>query len=301
MPNSKITIIDGGVGTEISRRGLPLHPSYWSAAAHMTHPDTMLQIHIDFINAGADIISANTFMAGRHILAAGGLKDFEVINKKAIQLAKTARTESGNENLQVAGTLSTLPPLDQADDISRGKQIEINYRDQASLLAESGADILLVEMLFDSESAASLLSACCDTGLPVWAGVSATTIPNTEALMTFRQQGKLEKLPHETFDSLIKTVVDFPVAALGVMHTEVKLMPSALNTLKKRWQGRTLAYAKTGLATNHDWEFERVIDADEYSEIMSDWVDTYGLDIIGGCCGMSPALIDALSKRIHNR
>jgi len=297
MPKSKITIIDGGVGTEISKRGIPLHPSYWSATAHMTHPDTVLQIHTDFINAGADIISANTFMAGRHILAAGGLKEFEVINKKAVQLAKTARSE--NENLLVAGTLSTLPPLDQADDLPRGKQIETNFRDQAFLLAESGADILLVEMLFDSESADSLLSACCDTGLPVWAGVSATTIPNTETLMTFRQQGKLEKLPHETFDSLIKTVVEFPVAALGVMHTEVKLMPSALSALEKRWQGRTLAYAKTGLASSHDWEFEQVIDADEYSEIMTDWVNSYDLGIIGGCCGMSPAHIYALSKRFH--
>ena len=299
MSTDKIMIIDGGVGTEISRRGIPLHPCYWSAAAHITHPDIVLEIHQDFIHAGADIISANTFMAGRHILAAGGLNEFEEINKQAIDIAKEARHLSGDDKLIIAGTLSTLPPLNQADDIPRGKQIEENFRDQANLLAESGADILLVEALFDSESAASMIAACCETGLPVWVGLSATVVPDSEILMTFRQPGTLEKLPHETFDNLLETVIDFPIDVLGVMHTDTSLMPAALTALLQVWKGRKMAYPKTGLATRHDWEFCDLIEESDYTALMAKWVKDYSLTIVGGCCGMSPGHISTLSNKLR--
>lgn len=294
-----VTIIDGGVGTEISRRGLPLHPVYWSAMAHMSHPETVLQIHADYIEAGADVISANTFMAGRHILAAGGISEFEAVNRGAIDIARQAVQQSGRNELKVAGTLSTLPPLDRAHDILRGKDIEANYRAQAELLADSGADLLIAEALFNSESAAPLIDACCGTGLPVWVGLSVSTLPGDETLMTFRQPGKLEELEHETLDQLLDTVTSFPVDILGIMHTAVEIMPRSLEALEKKWPGRKLAYAKTGHGTTHDWEFERIIDAEEYADLAADWVETYDLDVIGGCCGMSPKHISTLTRRLR--
>ncbi len=299
MASKQVAIIDGGVGTEISRRGIPLHPVYWSAAAHVEHPDIVSAIHLDYINAGVDIISTNTFMTGRHVLEAGGRNDFKEINLKAIELAKMARQLSGKDHLKIAGTLSPTARMDQANGLPRGKEIENNFRDQASLLADSGADVLLVEMLFDSESAASLLDACCDTGLPVWAGLSATKMPGKETLMTFRQPGKHESLAHETFDNLIKTVIEFPIEVLGAMHTDVKLMPEALRSIRNHWSGTILAYAKTGTATDHDWEFSDVINEIEYADIISDWVDEFDISIVGGCCGTSPAHIKALVKRLN--
>ena len=298
---AEITIIDGGVGTEISRRGVPLHPVYWSALAQLTHPQLLLQIHRDYIDAGADIVSANTFMAGRHVLAAGGESRFELINRAAIDIALEARRESARAGLRVAGTLSTLPPLDRAQDIPRGPEIDENYRAQAQLLANCGADLLIAEALFDSDSAASLIDACCATGLPVWVGVSTNTLPGSDEPMTFRQPGKLQKIEHETLEQLLDTVCAFPVDTVGIMHTAVELMPRALELLRQKWPGKKLAYAKTGEGTSHDWLFEKIVGADEYAELAAGWVEDYGLAVIGGCCGMSPDHIAALAQRYSRR
>ncbi len=301
MENSKVMVIDGGVGTEISRRGIPLHPVYWSAVAHIEHSDLVRDIHLDYINAGADIISTNTFMAGRHLLEAGGRDDFEEVNRKAVAIAKSAKNMSRRKHLKIAGTLSPTARLDRAHKLPRGKKTDRNFRDQATLLTESGVDVLLVELLFDSESANGLLEACCDTGLPVWAGVSATKVVGCDTLMTFRQPGKhAELLPHETFENLLETVSKFPLDVLGVMHTDVTLMQESLHAVRDYWTGKMLAYAKTGIATDHDWEFSDIIDEVNYADLVAGWIHQFDVSIVGGCCGTRPSHISALVKKVNN-
>ena len=72
----KIVIMDGGTGTEISRRGVAIHPELsWSGNANITHPDLVRDIHRDYILAGAEIIITNTFSTSRATLANDGLSE----------------------------------------------------------------------------------------------------------------------------------------------------------------------------------------------------------------------------------
>ena len=104
---SKIHVIDGGVGTELQRRGVAMNPAYWSAAASLDHPDILLQVHRDYLAAGATVISTNTFMAGRHVLRAGGRSDFAAINRHAVEIAAQARDAFTTSNSLIAGSMST--------------------------------------------------------------------------------------------------------------------------------------------------------------------------------------------------
>lgn len=296
--NLPIKIIDGAVGTELQRRGLPMNPACWSANSHIGHPEVLLQIHRDYLAAGATVISTNTFMAGRHVLEAGGLDNFYQINRGAVELAKKARADAAGDDVLIAGTLSTLPPLNQANDIPRGKQVERNFEQQASLLAEAGVDVLLVEMLLDSESAASMLRACCDTGLPVWAGLSAMRDTATDRIMTFRQAGKLADLEHESFDSLLDTVCGYPVDIVGVMHTELDLMIPALRAVTLKWRGPLLAYAKIGNADQQNWDFEQAELPDNYATQARQWTEDFPIRVVGGCCGTQPEHVRALSEQL---
>lgn len=289
-----VIIIDGGIGSEISRQGVPLNPCFSSATAHVTHPELVTEVHRQYVLAGADVISTNTFMAGRHVLAAGGVDDFEEVNRKAVAVAQAARSQAGNTSLIVAGSLSVLAGLNQASKLPRGKQVRQNYLDQARILVDSGADVLLAEMLFDSRSANDLLEACSLVGVPVWAGISACRVAGNPALMAFRRPGAYEEEPHETFEDLVSVVSRFELDALGVMHTDVELMPEALAKVKDKWPGKLLAYAKTGVATEPDWSFDGVLSAGEYTGMAADWSERFGLDIVGGCCGFGPAHIRAL-------
>jgi len=299
--NTPIKIIDGAVGTELQRRGVPMSPVCWSANAHITHPEVLSEIHRDYLVAGATVISTNTFLAGRHVLEADGINNFEQINRSAVDLAKEAREECARDKVLIAGSLSTLPPLNQANELPRGKRIERNFQEQASLLAAAGVDVLLVEMLMDSESAVSMLGACCDTGLPVWAGLSAMRNEDNDRLMTFRQPGKLADLEHESFVSLLDTVCEFPVEVLGVMHTELDLMAPALRAVAARWQGPLLAYAKIGVADQEDWDFHQTASPDIYVRHALQWIEDFHASVVGGCCGTQPEHVRALSAQLVGR
>lgn len=296
--NTPIDIIDGAVGTEFQRRGVPMNHACWSANAHITHPEVLSAIHRDYLVAGATVISTNTFLAGRHVLEVSGINNFVQVNRSAVELAKAAREEFAKTEVLIAGSMSTLPPLNQANELPRGKRIERYFQEQASLLAVAGVDVLLVEMLLDSESAASMLGACCETGLPVWAGLSAMRNPDCDTLMTFRQPGKLADLVHESFDSLLDTVCEYPVDVLGVMHTELDLMAPALRAVTARWQGPLLAYAKIGGADQQDWNFDQTASPDKYAAHALQWVEDFHASVVGGCCGTQPEHVQALSAAI---
>ena len=296
--NQPVYIIDGGVGTELQRRGAEMHPCCWSSRAHLDNPGRLFEIHRDYIQAGATVISTNTFMACRHLLEGSGIWNIDEVNRSAVELAKKSRNKFANSEILIAGSMSTLPPLNQANDLPRGDRVVMNFREQALLLAEAGVDVLLAEMLLDSESASSLLEACCETGLPVWAGLSVMRNKNSNELMAFRPVDKLRDLTAETFDSLLTTVCSLPVTAVGVMHTHINFLASALSAVAARWKGSRLAYAQTGSAGEYDWNFEDAISPDKYAEQAKSWVENYEVTVIGGCCGTRPEHVRALSEHI---
>lgn len=216
-------------------------------------------------------------------------------------MAKKAREEFSTDEVLIAGSVSTLPPLNQANDLPRGKQIERNFQEQANLLATAGVDVLLVEMLLDSETAVCMLNACCETGLPVWAGLSAMRDSANDTLMTFRQPGKLADLVHESFENLLDNVCACPIEVIGVMHTELDLMAPALRAVKARWEGPLLAYAKIGVADQQDWSFYQTASPDLYATHALQWIEDFGARVVGGCCGTQPEHVQAISAQLRGR
>ena len=68
LHGGEVVVLDGAMGTELEKRGVPMDDAAWSAAALMTHTDTVREVHEDYIRAGADIITTNTFATARHVL-----------------------------------------------------------------------------------------------------------------------------------------------------------------------------------------------------------------------------------------
>ena len=84
-------ILDGAMGTELERRGVPMNQDAWSATAIDTHPSIVTDIHEDYIRAGADVITTNTFGAARHVLEPTGMGDqVRELNLRAGRLAQQA-------------------------------------------------------------------------------------------------------------------------------------------------------------------------------------------------------------------
>ena len=102
LTNGKTVIMDGGVSTEIERKGLAMNGDVWSGAAHIDHGDIVLAVHEDYMRAGAEIITANTFATARHVLEGKGMgDDFEMINRAAVEVAQQASGDSNGIRVRI--------------------------------------------------------------------------------------------------------------------------------------------------------------------------------------------------------
>lgn len=300
LAGDRIVLLDGGIGSEVQRRGITLDGCAWSGFSHWHHPALVQGIHSDYIQAGAQIITANSFSSAKHILERVGLgADFEAINRRAVELALRARDSAGKSDVRVAGSLSTIPPLDQPAKLPEGPEVADNYHRQARILADAGADLLIAEMLLDRTAARTLVSACLSSGLPVWAGFSASFGSDGATVMGFRAPGIYTALRDESLTEILDQVLLPGVEAAGIMHSKLPVMAPALRDLRARWDGPVMAYAETGRAGASSWSFEDVASPMHYAEQARIWIEDHGARVIGGCCGTGPEHIEALAQMIE--
>ena len=289
-----VVILDGGTGTELERRGVPMDPEAWSGAAALDNVAVLEEIHRDYIAAGADVITANTYASSRLILQEAGLADrFEEINQGAVGVALKARDASGQNDVLVAGSISHRGAIKvglAAPDLSRKPSqaalIEASA-ELADLLKAAGCDLIILEMMYDPEKINAAFSAAASTGLPVWAGFSVRRGADGSVLAFAPDRD----IP---FEDLVSILEDYPVAAAGIMHSQANVTADALAILRRTFDGPLLAYPDSGYFKSPHWVFDEVISPDELRRFAKEWCDQ-GLQIVGGCCGLTPAHIEILS------
>ena len=113
MDAGDILIIDGGMGTELERRGAPMDAQSWAGSALKDHPDMIRAIHRDFIDAGADILIANTYAAAPHVLCHAGFSETEALalNRLPANSVREAVAEAApDRRIWIAGSLSSSLP-----------------------------------------------------------------------------------------------------------------------------------------------------------------------------------------------
>jgi len=284
----QIVLIDGATGTDIERRGVPMVEGAWCGASAFTHPDDVRAVHRAHIDAGAEVIIANTYASSRHVLAQAGIEEqFEDVNRIAVELACQAREQSGRSNVLVAGSISTtvqggtFPPVDVA---------RANFAAQARVLAEAGADLLVLEMMRDIAQTEACLAGAVETGLPIWLGLSCI-IKDGEPWMW---EGT------DTVEAFMQRFAGEPIDVVAVMHTEIADIELCLDVVERHWQGPIGVYAQSGIFTPPVWVFVDIVSAPAYADACMRWIDR-GVQIIGGCCGIGHEHIAYLRPLIDAR
>jgi S-methylmethionine-dependent homocysteine/selenocysteine methylase len=284
LGRGEILIVDGGTGTELRRRGVALSRSTWSALASLSHYDLLRATHSDFIAAGADVITTNTFATTRFVLdAAGHRDDFTAINARAVAAAREARDSSGRD-VAIAGAISCLPPRFDVHAYPNEPAEQAAYRELAETLAEAGVDLLALEMLQETRHAPLACAAARAVGLPVWLGVSCR-LGAGGALVGF-------DFPLVPLAECLDALLPFAPAAVNVMHSPAAVIEPALRAVRARWRGWLGAYPEIGDGTP---QAPHSIGPDELAAQARGWIAS-GARIIGGCCGTTPEHIRALAK-----
>jgi len=305
LDKGEIIFLDGGIGTELERLGVPMDHDTWCAVALQTHPHLVKDVHRSYINAGADVITANTYAATRIALRNAGIEDkFEEWNRLAVQLAKETLAECDpGRAVYVAGSVSTFASSSRfGRSWKEGTgELKLWFREQAELLVESGVDLLLIETLASESSVMSAaVEAASDFDVPIWAALSCARDRKTGELSLGVEESSSQSQTfyayHEPFDlALDKLATQGGYSALLVMHSEVDVTQPAVRSLSNKYKGPVGAYPNAGYWQRPEWIFVDQISPDDYVAKARAWVDE-GAQIIGGCCGIGPEHIRALAQ-----
>lgn len=290
--NGPPLIIDGGMGTLLQASGVPMDGKVWSGRAVLSHADAITDAHRAFIQAGAEVIIANTFAAARHMLEPGGWGDHvEEINLKAVSLAKQARVECAEKPVAIAGSICEWTPTDDPK-WHNAKAVYDSSREQAELLAEAGVDLIALEMCQEIELSIAVTEAALETGLPVWIGMSAKKHKDCDHLSVFDDPGL-------DFESLVKALSAYPSMLMCIMHTPVTDIDESIKLIKQYWHGPIGVYPESGYFTMPDWHFVDIIEPLKLAEMAQGWVNS-GVRMVGGCCGLGPDHIAALNRTLRH-
>jgi homocysteine S-methyltransferase len=250
--------------------------------ANLRAPEAVVSLHVGFINAGADLIEANSFGANRRKLGRLFLEDeLEAINSTAVKLARDAREVTGRD-VFIAGSIG---PLGEPATSRVRREM---FAEQANVLEGRGADLFMVETFYDLEELVDAIEAV--------RGISSLPVV---ALMTFDEQG--ETLAGVTAREAAERLSTLDVAAIGANHGAGLL--AALGALEQmREHGAPLAaLPNIGLASLAGG---RVIfphaTPDYFGEFAAHARDL-GARVIGGCCGTTPAEIAAIRSAVEEQ
>ena len=306
LRNKEVIVLDGAIGSEIARLGAEMNSSAWCGVANKTHPDIVRQVHEEYILAGADVVTANTFSTSRHVLASAGLAGETVsINQKAVELAHEAVSNvSPNRPIAVAGSMSTntawIPDTVSSDPrfLPTPEEEYENYQEVAQTLAKSGVDLILMEMMTDVEHSSLAITAAVETGLPVWIGTSCSLHDDgslsawnihMEEPANILSPDHVEKNSgigldgNKSYASLIKAMMSFNPQVMGVMHSTVDTTGPGITALFEQWNGPVMVYPESGSIQARIGVAHK-IEPDAFAGHCRDWVER-GVQIIGGCCG----------------
>lgn len=286
-------LLDGGMGRELRFRGIDILTPSWSASALISAPEVVRAVHDDYIAAGAEIITTNTYGVVRQALAEEGIEHrFREMNEIACRIAREARDASPRP-VWIAGSLPPLNGSYRADLVLPRETIEPLYREQAAILAPH-VDFFLCETMASAAEGLAAAAAACATGKPVW--VSFTLHED--------RSGRLRS--GETIADAARALDDLPVSGLLANCCAPESISAALPALLaagKRWTG---GYANTFEPVPESWSLgdedaarrslglREDLDPDAYLTPARQWWQA-GATVVGGCCGTRPAHIAAIA------
>ncbi|HJN41265.1 MAG: homocysteine S-methyltransferase family protein [Anaerolineales bacterium] len=273
-------LLDGATGTELYRRGVDISLPLWSARAILEAPKTLLQIHVDYLRAGADIITANTFRTHRRNLKQAGLGErAQQLTRRAVEIARRAIESTGSRAL-VAGAIAPLEDSYSPQRTPPAATLAVEHSVMANCLAACGVDALLVETMNSVREAVAATRAAVATGRPTLVSV----VCGRDARL----------LSGEPLAAAAKALTALQPDALLINCAPAPELHRPLAELRAHTTLPVGAYGNVGyLDDDGNWVQTDAVKPQAYAAYARHW-RAGGATLIGGCCGTTPAHIEAL-------
>jgi 5-methyltetrahydrofolate--homocysteine methyltransferase len=299
----RVLVYDGAMGTQI--QSFPLTADDFGGKEgcndflSVTRPDVIEEIHRRYVAVGVDVIETNTFQASSLKLAEYGLEDrHDEVNRAAVEVARRAADSARDRKVFVAGAMGPTGMLPSSDDPTLGnitfEQLAEVYGRQAQALVEAGADVLLIEtqqdILETKAAIAGIVRMFKRTGLvvPIQAQVSLDT---TGRMLLGTDAG-----------AVLTTLSALPIQVLGLnCSTGPEHMREPVRYLGQNSRLPISVIPNAGIPLNTPQGAVYPLEPVPMAEALEQFVTEFGVSIVGGCCGSTPAHMAEVVKRVHGR
>lgn len=290
----KVTLLDGGMGQELIRRSGKEPSPLWSAQVMLESPELVEQLHLDFIMAGARVITINAYSATPERLQEHGqAAQFSALQTAACHAALQARERSGIEGVQVAGCLPPLVASYHPELAPDNAQSLSNYRRVVNAQAES-VDLFICETMASINEAVLASTAALESGKPVWVGLTLDD-DNPENLRSGEHWKKAVEALHKTGVSALMLNCSRPETINVIWKEFTALSEVPVGAYANGFTSVT-ALARGG--TVDVLESREDLGPEAYSRFAMDWVRN-GACFIGGCCEVGPEHIARLNQSLQ--
>ncbi len=293
----RVIVYDGAMGTSIQKHALTID-DYWNKEGCnellvLSRPDVIRGIHASFLEVGCDVIETDTFGSSRIVLAEYQLEDkTRELNIVAAQMAKevAAQFSTPQKPRFVAGSIGPTTKLPSLGHITYDAMAEA-YREQIEALIEGGVDVLLIETCQDLLQGKIALAACEDamrsTGrrLPV------------QMQVTLEATGRM--LLGSEIGAALAVLECFQPDVIGLnCATGPREMNDAVRFLCQNATRPVSVLPNAGLPQNVGGHAVYALTPEELAHFHKQFVEEYGVRVVGGCCGTTPehlrAVVDAV-------
>lgn len=289
MDFDRLLVMDGATGTNLQNMFIP--NDVWQGKEgcnewlNLAYPDVIVELHQKFIQAGSMALETNTFGANRLTLAEYGLADkVNDINFAAVFNARKAAQELG-VNAYVVGSMgpgAKLPTLGQVE----VDDLIFALCEQARALIVAGADALIIETSQDMEQVKTAVRSAFQVmrhtkHIPLMVSV---TLENTGTMLL------------GTDIAAVTAIIEpWPVSSLGLnCATGPNEMESHIRYLAENWDRPVSCMPNQGLPEILNGKTVYNLSPEAFAQKMLYFVETYGVKVVGGCCGTTPEHIKAL-------
>ena len=298
LENNDTIILDGAIGAELEKKGAKMHKDLWCGTCSVESPDLVKKVHEEYILAGADVITTNTYATTPIAMKQYGFDNqVNEFNKKSVQLAKEA-IKNSNKDIAVAGSVSTFGSL-----YKYGLEaMKPGFKEQLNILSNEGVDLIILEAMSSQADIVETIVECSSqTKLPVWLSISCVIDDNTNKVMLgFSDTFDTDTNVYEDFETSMDNFSKIHQGPILIAHSDIEVTGQAIKIAKKKFNGVLGAYPNRGHYEKPHWKFVDNITPSEYLEKARSWVDD-GAQIVGGCCGVGVEEIKAISVLKKNQ
>jgi homocysteine S-methyltransferase len=289
LKRGQVVILDGAIGTEILRRNVT-----WADHQLVSRPDFVRGIHEDYIRAGAEVLSTNSFQLcrralnnhfrdeahRRHIGAADLDHRADHLLAASVHLAREARDRvNAGRPVVVAAAVTTLEWCFRPDLAPSAEQARNEYREIFQVVKDAGADLLLLETVNSITEARAGLQVAKSLGLPCWVAFVCD------------ERGRL--FTGETLQAAVEALEPLGVDAILLNCAPPDDITAGLAELVPHAHVPIGTYAHIGRFNPPEWLFTDEYPPAKYRDVSARWKQMGGR-ILGGCCGTTPEHIAAL-------